>query len=89
MACLAGLGTYVERLCALCEAGSSMGALWSQQLGGGGGGAEIGGGAAMVQRLRTVLKDLHSLAQLEATQLNMHVQAASKQENSAQVGEKF
>ena len=77
--CLAGLATYVERLCALCEAGNNMGTLWSQSLEGDGGG--------MLFRLRAVLADLHSLAQLEGTQLNISVEAARKHTDNTQVGD--
>ena len=80
--CLAGLGTYVERLCGLCEAGSGMGALWTQCL-------ESGGSdGGMLQRLNAVLADLNSLALLEATQLNMSVERAQKHGDKTKVRKK-
>ena len=33
-ACLAGLGSFTQQLCALCEAGTHMGALWTGALAG-------------------------------------------------------
>ena len=73
--CLAGLGMYTEGLCALCEAGTRMSALWSENVAQGGSGENVAG-ERFVQKVCAVLRDLHSLAELEKTQISMCTSAA-------------